>query len=116
MREELFISQQDLAQPREVVFRFFADPANLERLTPPWLGFSIRTPAPLPQGEGAVFDYQLNVRGMRLHWRTLIEYRVRYRVGWGFLGRLVTALWVKPDVARIFEYRKATIARLLGPA
>ena len=152
MREELFTSHQDLAQPREVVFRFFADPANLERLTPPWLGFRILTPAPLPQGEGAVFDYRLSVRGLSLRWRTLIETwepgrrftdlqligpyalwhhthlfldlpdggtrivdRVRYRVGWGFLGRIVTALWVRGDVDRIFQFRKATIERLLGP-
>lgn len=152
MREELFISHQDLPQPREEVFRFFADPANLERLTPPWLKFRILTPAPLPRGEGAIFDYRLKVRGLGLGWRTLIETweegrsftdrqlqgpyalwhhthlfedlpgggtrivdRVRFRLGWGLLGKLVTALWVRRDVARIFQYRKATIARLLGP-
>jgi hypothetical protein len=151
MREELFTSQQDIAQPREVVFRFFSDPANLERLTPPWLRFQILTPAPLPQGEGAVFDYRLKVRGLSLGWRTLIETweegrrftdrqlqgpyalwhhthlfldlpdggtrivdRVRFRLGWGLVGRIVTALWVKQDVERIFQYRQATIQRLLG--
>ena len=151
MREELFVTHQDIARPREEVFKFFSDPANLERLTPPWLGFRILTPAPLPEGEGAVFDYHLKVHGLGLDWRTLIETweeghrftdrqlqgpyalwhhthlfldlpgggtrivdRVRYRLGWGVLGRLVTALWVRADVERIFQYRKDTIERLLG--
>ncbi len=149
-REERFESHQDVALPRETVFRFFSDPANLERLTPPWLNFRILTPEPLPRGEGALLDYRIRVRGLTLRWRTLIETweeghqftdlqlkgpyalwhhthlfldlpnggtriidRVRYRVGWGLLGRLVTALWVRRDVERIFAYRKATIERLL---
>ena len=48
MREELFQAVQDIAAPREEVFAFFSDPANLEALTPPWLAFEILTPAPLP--------------------------------------------------------------------
>ena len=151
MREELFVAHQDVDRPRAEVFAFFSDPANLERLTPPWLGFHVLTPLPLPRGEGAVFEYRLSVRGLPLTWRTLIETweeghrftdrqlqgpyalwhhthifedlpgggtrihdRVRYRVGWGLLGRLVTALWVKPDVARIFGYRQQVIGQLLG--
>ncbi len=151
MREELFTTQQDVARPRADVFGFFSDPANLERLTPPWLGFRILTPAPLPRGEGAVFDYQLKVRGLTLGWRTLIETwdeghrftdrqlrgpyalwhhthlfldlpgggtrivdRVRYRIGWGPIGRLATALWVQPDIERIFRFRREVIERDLG--
>ena len=151
MREEVFTTHQDVSRPRDEVFRFFADPGNLARLTPPWLGFRILTPAPLPAGEGAVFDYRLRVRGLPLRWRTLIETwvegrrftdrqlrgpyalwhhthlfldlpgggtrivdRVRYRVGWGCFGSLVTALWVRPDVERIFRFRKEAVLRLLG--
>ena len=73
MREETFVAVQDLAAPRPVVFAFFADPANLEALTPPWLRFEVLTPRPLPRGEGALFDYRIRVRGLPLRWRTLIE-------------------------------------------
>ncbi|BDU75811.1 SRPBCC family protein [Mesoterricola sediminis] len=151
MREEIFISRQDIARPRAEVFAFFSDPANLERLTPPWLRFRVLTPGPLPRGEGAVFDYRLSVRGLPLRWRTLIETweegsrfvdrqlvgpyalwhhthrfqdlpgggtriedQVRYKIGWGLLGRIVTALWVRRDIDRIFAYRREAIARILG--
>lgn len=151
MREELLVSTQDLPADREEVFRFFADPANLERLTPPWLRFRILTPAPLPSGEGAVFEYRLKVRGLSLRWRTLIEEslpgerfvdrqiagpyalwhhthifetlpgggtriidRVRYRVGWGLIGRVVTALWVRKDIAAVFAYRQQVLSELFG--
>ena len=153
MREEVFIAVQDLPSPRSEVFRFFSDPANLEALTPPWLNFEVLTPKPLPQGEGALFDYRIKVRGLTLRWRTLIETfvpgekfadrqisgpyalwhhthrfvdlpdggtrmtdQVRYRVGWGFIGRIVTALWVRRDVQRIFEYRKQVLAERFRPA
>jgi ligand-binding SRPBCC domain-containing protein len=159
VREEVFVSVQDLPAPRGDVFPFFADPANLEALTPPWLGFEVLTPLPLPRGEGALFDYRIRVRGLSLRWRTLIETyipgerfvdrqiagpyalwhhthrfedlppstampeggtrmidQVRYRVGWGFLGWIVTALWVRRDIAKIFDYRKQVLAERFTPA
>ena len=64
MKEDVFISVQDLPAPRSEVFPFFADPVNLEALTPPWLGFEVLTPRPLPSGEGALFDYRFHVRGL----------------------------------------------------
>lgn len=153
MREEVFIAVQDLPAPRREVFAFFSDPANLEALTPPWLRFEVLTPRPLPQGESALFDYRIQVRGLSISWRTLIETfipgerfvdrqvagpyalwhhthrfedlpnggtrmtdQVRYRVGWGFIGHLVTTLWVRKDVAKIFEYRKQVLAERFSPA
>ena len=93
MREEVFITQQDVPRPRTEVFAFFSDPANLEILTPPWLNFHILTPEPLPRGEGALFEYRLRVRGLPLRWRTLIE---EWREGERFVDRQVRgpyALW-----------------------
>lgn len=153
MKEEVFSSVQDFAAPRAEVFAFFADPANLEALTPPWLNFEVLTPRPLPRGEGARFAYRLRVRGLPLRWETLIETyvpgerfvdrqvagpyalwhhthrfedlpgggtrmtdTVRYRVGWGLLGRLITALLVRRDIATIFAYRTRVLGGRFRPA
>lgn len=93
MKEELVLAVQDLPRPRSEVFPFFADPANLQRLTPPWLHFRVLTPEPLPRGENAVFDYRLRVRGLPIRWRTLIE---SYEEGARFVDRQIAgpyALW-----------------------
>lgn len=50
----IFPMTTDLRLPRERVLAFFADSRNLQRLTPPWLKFHLRTPEPLSAGEGAV--------------------------------------------------------------
>src|SRR5689334_12461749 len=37
---------------RDEVFPFFAQAGNLQRLTPPWLHFAIRTPEPIAMARG----------------------------------------------------------------
>ena len=69
-----FTLHDELWLPRPIgeIFPFFADAANLEKLTPPWLNFRIQTPTPIVMHPGALIDYQLKVHGIPLHWRTEI--------------------------------------------
>ena len=53
-------------------FAFFADPLNLEAITPPWLRFRVLTrTVSLP--EGALIDYRLRLHRVPVSWRTRIE-------------------------------------------
>lgn len=61
-----------LPQAREVIFKFFADPGNLDRLTPSWLHFKILTPLPIELGQGTLLDYRLRLRGLPLRWQSEI--------------------------------------------
>lgn len=71
--KHLLEQEQLIRRPRKEVFAFFADPANLERITPDALHFEIRTPLPIAMRAGATIDYQLSLFGLPFQWRTLIE-------------------------------------------
>ena len=61
-----------LPSPREKVFGFFADPKNLERITPPWLHFEILSRDP-DVSAGTLLDYRLRLRGIPLRWQSEIS-------------------------------------------
>lgn len=80
--DHLLEREQYLPAAPDAVFAFFADARNLERITPPWLGFRILTPGPIEMREGARIEYRLRLAGLPLRWRTAI---VEWSPGRGFV-------------------------------
>ena len=67
LTNELWLPQQ----PQDV-FPFFADAFNLERLTPPSLGFQVLTPPPIEMKVGTLIDYRVRLRGIPMRWQSEI--------------------------------------------
>ena len=58
---------------RDRVFAFFAEASNLQRITPPELGFEIVTPPPIHLSEGTCIEYRLHLFGIPFSWQTEIQ-------------------------------------------
>ncbi|MBD0328761.1 MAG: SRPBCC family protein [Thermoleophilia bacterium] len=71
MRDYELERRQVLPLPPAETFAFFADPWNLEAITPPWLRFRILD-APVELREGALLHYRLRLFGLPVRWRTEI--------------------------------------------
>lgn len=72
-RPRVLEREQFFPLPPERVFAPFADAANLQAITPPWLHFQIISELPIEMGEGAVIEYRLRLHGLPVRWRTVIE-------------------------------------------
>ena len=73
MSIEVFTVEQRIPRPLPEVFDFFSRAANLERITPPWLRFSILGSEPAEVKTGTVIPYRLRLHGLPLIWVSQIE-------------------------------------------
>ena len=64
--------RQRVTVPIDDAFAFYGDARNLERITPPWLGFEVTTPAPIEMGAGTLIEYRLRLHRVPVRWRTRI--------------------------------------------
>jgi ligand-binding SRPBCC domain-containing protein len=79
MADYIMESRMWLPKPRAEVFAFFADPANLVRISPPSLGPRLVGPPPTMTA-GATFDLALRWLGFPLRWRAFVrEYDPPFR-------------------------------------
>ena len=78
------------------VFAFFAHARNLERITPPWLRFTVLTPEPIELAVGSRIAYRLRLHGVPLRWITRID---EWEPGRAFVDRQLRGPY------RIWEHR-----------
>jgi hypothetical protein len=72
MKRYFLNSEQWIPSKREEVFAFFADPLNLEILTPAWLRFEILNPGAILMERGTRIDYRLLLHGVPMRWQSEI--------------------------------------------
>ena len=73
MKVHVLEREQLLPHPVDRVFPFFAEARNLERITPPLLGFEVAGDEPIEMRAGAIIQYRLRLHGLPVDWLTRID-------------------------------------------
>ncbi len=98
MADHVLEARVRLARPRPEVFAFFADPRNLLRLTPPYVGLQLHTER-ATLAAGAVLDFRVRWLGVPLRWRSYVrEYDPPYR----FVDVQVRGPWARWEHRHLF--------------
>lgn len=92
------VHQSLLCAPLETVFDFFSKAENLSVLTPPGMGFDIRTPLPIEMHKGRLIDYKISMGPLKFPWRTRIEQ-------WETQSHFVDAQLIGPYASWYHEHR-----------
>ena len=125
------------------IWKFFSDPRNLSKITPPDMNFKILT-EDLPEEifTGLIIEYEVSPFGnIPVHWVTEITAVEKYKyfideqrfgpykfwhhlhlfesldgqkIKIGILGQIANALLVRKRLEYIFDYRAKTIAEIFG--
>jgi ligand-binding SRPBCC domain-containing protein len=72
MKEYVLKKSIWIPRPISEVFPFFAAAENLGKITPPELGFRMRSASPMVMQVGTLIDYTIVLFGLPLRWRTEI--------------------------------------------
>jgi ligand-binding SRPBCC domain-containing protein len=69
-----YILRTETTVPLDIkrVFAFFADARNLNRITPPWLHFTMKTDGSSAMRPGLLLDYRIRLLLIPIHWQTEI--------------------------------------------
>jgi len=65
--------RQTIPADKESVFRFFEDPMNLERITPPWLNFHVVSATDERVSKGTEIEYRLRWHVFPMGWVSRIS-------------------------------------------
>ena len=99
MADHILEARVWLAKARPEVFAFFADPANLVRITPPAYRLQFLSP-PASMAAGSVYDFRVSWLGLPVRWRAFIrEWDPPYR----FVDVQVRGPWAR------WEHRHAFV-------
>ena len=71
--EQRLEREQRVDASLESTFAIFANAANLEAITPPWLGFRIISELPIEMRQGTLISYRIALHRVPVRWTTRIE-------------------------------------------